>query len=252
LCIAALLFAVSATITIGWCASMATMGEMAMPGGWTMSMAWMRMPGQSWFGAAAAFLGMWLVMMVAMMLPSLTPMLLRYRSTFGTTDERYASRLAAWVGAGYFAVWTLFGVVAYALGSALATLEMHQPALARAMPIAAGIVILIAGALQFSRWKARHLACCREVPVSGSARTPTVAAAWGQGLRFGLHCSYCCVGLTTILLAIGVMDVRAMACVTAAITAERLAPNGARVARAVGIVVIGGGLLTIVQAIAAN
>jgi hypothetical protein len=42
---------------------------MPMPGGWTMSMAWMRMPGQTWPGAAASFLGMWVVMMVAMMLP---------------------------------------------------------------------------------------------------------------------------------------------------------------------------------------
>ena len=42
-----------------------------MPGGWTMSMTWMRMPGQTWPGVAASFLGMWVVMMVAMMLPSL-------------------------------------------------------------------------------------------------------------------------------------------------------------------------------------
>jgi len=56
------------------------MGEMPMPGGWTMSMAWMRMPGQTWPGAAASFLGMWIVMMVAMMLPSLVPMLCGDRS----------------------------------------------------------------------------------------------------------------------------------------------------------------------------
>ena len=55
------------------------MDGMPMPGGWTMSMTWMRMPGQTWPGAAASFLGMWIVMMVAMMLPSLVPMLWRYR-----------------------------------------------------------------------------------------------------------------------------------------------------------------------------
>jgi len=71
----ALLFVVSTVVTIVWCASMATMGGMEMPGGWTMSMAWMRMPGQSWLGAAATFLGMWVVMMVAMMLPTLVPIL---------------------------------------------------------------------------------------------------------------------------------------------------------------------------------
>src|SRR4030081_3439051 len=77
--VSALLFAASAAVTIVWCASMSAMGEMAMPGGWTMSMAWMRMPGQTWPGAAASFLGMWVAMMVAMMLPSLLPMLWRYR-----------------------------------------------------------------------------------------------------------------------------------------------------------------------------
>ena len=69
--VSALLFAGSATLTIAWCTSMSAMGGMLMPGGWTMSMAWMRMPGQTWLGAAASFIGMWVVMMVAMMLPSL-------------------------------------------------------------------------------------------------------------------------------------------------------------------------------------
>ena len=68
--VSALLFAASAVATIAWGAAMSAMGEMPMPGGWTMSMAWMRMPGQTWLGAAASFLGMWVVMMVAMMLPS--------------------------------------------------------------------------------------------------------------------------------------------------------------------------------------
>src|SRR6185503_20496768 len=69
--VSALLFAASAAVTIVWCESMSAMDEMPMPGGWTMSMAWMRMPAQTWPGAAVSFLGMWVVMMVAMMLPSL-------------------------------------------------------------------------------------------------------------------------------------------------------------------------------------
>jgi len=81
--VSALLFAASAAVTIVWCASMSAMGEMPMPGCWTMAMAWMRMPGQTWPGAAASFLGMWAVMMVAMMLPSLVPMLWRYRQAVG-------------------------------------------------------------------------------------------------------------------------------------------------------------------------
>src|SRR3984893_5567364 len=103
--VSALLFAASAAVTIHWCASMSSMGEMPMPGGWTMSMAWMRMPGQTWPGAAASFLGMWVVMMVAMMLPSLMPWLWRYRQAVGRTEARLGW-LTALVGVGYFFVWT--------------------------------------------------------------------------------------------------------------------------------------------------
>src|SRR5438552_3490038 len=114
--VSALLFAASTAVTIVWYASMSAMREMPMPGGWTMSMAWTRMPGQSWPGAAVAFLGMWVVMMVAMMLPSLVPMLWRYRQAVGRTGETRLGRLTALVGVGYFFVWTVFGIAAFSAG----------------------------------------------------------------------------------------------------------------------------------------
>src|SRR5713101_4321810 len=113
--VSALLFAASAALTTLWCASMSAMGEMPMPGGWTMSMAWMRTPGQTWPGVAASFLGMWVVMMVAMMLPSLVPMLRRYRQAVGKAGETSLGRLTALVGVGYFFVWTVFGMAAFPL-----------------------------------------------------------------------------------------------------------------------------------------
>ena len=246
--VSALLFAGSTTLTIAWCTSMSAMGGMPMPGGWTMSMAWMRMPGQTWPGAAASFLGMWVVMMVAMMLPSLVPMLRRYRQAVGRRGETRLGPLTAIAGAGYFFVWTVFGMAVFPLGVALAAIEMQQPALARAVPIAVGAVVLIAGVLQFSAWKARHLACCREAPGRGRTLPADAGTAWRHGLRLGLHCSQCCAGLIVILLVIGVMDLRAMAVVAAAITVERLAPAGEHVARAIGAVVIGAGLFLIARA----
>jgi predicted metal-binding membrane protein len=242
----ALVFASSAAVTIAWCASMSAMGGMPMPGGWTMSMAWMRMPGQTWPGAAASFLAMWIVMMAAMMLPALVPMLRRYRGA--VADETRLGRLTALVGAGYFFVWTLFGVAAFPVGVALAAIEMEQPALAGAAPIAVGLVVLVAGALQFTAWKARHLVCCREAPGRGYTLPADAGTAWRHGLRLGLHCSQCCAGLMAILLVVGVMDLRAMAAVASAITVERLAPAGARVARAVGAVAVGTGLFLIARA----
>ncbi|HEX4645682.1 MAG TPA: DUF2182 domain-containing protein, partial [Verrucomicrobiae bacterium] len=83
-----LLFAISAAATVYFCLSMA--GGMDMPGGWTMTMAWMRMPGQSWAASAAMFMLMWLAMMVAMMLPSALPMLLTCRRALQTQGAAHA------------------------------------------------------------------------------------------------------------------------------------------------------------------
>ena len=246
--ISALLFAASAAVTIVWCGSMSAMAGMAMPGDWTMSMAWMRMPGQSWSGAAATFLGMWIVMMVAMMLPSLVPMLWRYRRAMCCARPTRLARLTTFVALGYFFVWTAFGVIAFPLGVALATMTMHLPALSRAAPMATGVVVVIAGALQFSAWKARHLACCRGASGDGLVLKANFATAWRHGVRLGVHCAYCCAGLTAILLVIGVMDLRAMTVVAGAITVERLAPAGQRVARIIGGIVVAAGLFLIVRA----
>jgi predicted metal-binding membrane protein len=246
--ISALLFGASAVATILWCGSMSAMDGMPMPGGWTMSMVWMRMPGQTWAGAAASFLGMWLVMMVAMMLPSLVPMLWRYRRAVGRTGAARPGRLVVVVGVGYFAVWTVFGMAAFALGVALAAVAMQSTALARAVPIAMGVVVLIAGALQFTAWKARHLACCREAPERCRPLPTDPSSACRYGLRLGLHCCFCCGGLMAILLVIGVMDLRAMAVVTAAITVERLAPASRRFAWAIGAIAVGAGLFLVTRA----
>ena len=156
----ALLFAASTAVTIVWCASMSTMKDMQMPGGWSMSMTWM--PGQDWSGAALSFLGMWVVMMISMMMPSLVPMLLKYRQVIGTKSNRPVDWLSILVSAGYFFVWTIFGIAVFPLGVALTTAEMQSPALSRAVPLAIGIVVLFAGLLQFTGWKTHQLTCCRD------------------------------------------------------------------------------------------
>jgi predicted metal-binding membrane protein len=244
---AALLFAASTAVAILWCASMSGMGGMRMAGGWTMSMVWMRMPGQTWPGAAATFLGMWVVMMVAMMLPAFVPMLWRYRQAVRGTGTAWLGGLTTLVFIGYFVVWAIFGMAAFPFGVALAAAEMQVPALARAVPLAVGVIVLICGALQLTAWKAQRLARCRAAPGSGSSLPADVGTAWRYGVRLGLQCGCCCGSLTAILLVVGVMDLRAMAVVTAAISAERLAPAGDRVARAIGVVVIGAGLFLITR-----
>ena len=235
-------------MTIATRVSKSAKGEMQMPGGWVLSMMWMRMPGQTWLGAAASFVGMWVAMMVAMMLPSLTPLLWRYRTSVAGAGSARVGRLTAIVGVGYFAVWAAFGVAMFPLGVALAAIVMREPALARAVPIAVGATVVIAGVLQHTNWKARHLALCREP--AGCCLTIQVNAttAWRHGLRLGIHCSHSCAGLTAVVLCFGVMDLRVMAVVAVAITAEHLAPAGVYVARVFGTVGVATGLCLIAGA----
>ena len=111
-----------------------------MPGGWTLSMVWTPMAGQTWAGSGARFLTMWLVMMVAMMLPPLLPMLASLRR----------NHLAALACAAYFSVWALFGAAVYALGSSIARAALEWRAVARLAPLATGVALLVAGAVQLS------------------------------------------------------------------------------------------------------
>lgn len=246
LSVAALLFLACAVVTVTWCSSMSGMSGMPMPGGWTMSMTWMRMPGQSWPGAAASFVGMWVVMMVAMMLPSLAPALWRYRRDLGSINPPRLDRLTVLAGIGYFSVWTLLGMAAFPVGVALASVEMQHSILARMVPLTVSLVIVIAGLVQFTSWKARQLACCREITICPCTASIDATSAFKHGLRLGVRCSYCCAGLTAILLVVDVMDIRAMAVLTAAITLERLLPSALRVAHAIGTVTIGVGLSLLV------
>ena len=227
------------------------MDTMPMPGGAIMS-PWMPMCGQSWIGAAASFLGMWTAMMAAMMLPSLVPTLWRYQRAVGGAGALPAPLATLLVAGGYLFVWTLLGAAVYVLGAATMSVTMRYGALGRTVPVATGLLVLAAGVLQLTRWRARHLACCRHgchPPGMGWRSSATDACgAWIRGLRLGLHCSQCCAGLTAVLLVTGIMDLPIMLAVTAAITLERLAPGGERIGRITGIAVIAAGLFLTVRA----
>jgi predicted metal-binding membrane protein len=213
-------------------------------------MAGMPMPDEAWPGAAGAFLVTWVVMMAAMMLPSLAPVLQSYRRDVARVGGKCPGLLTGVVGAAYLAVWAVVGAVVFALGAALTTTEMRMPAVARALPVAVGVVVLGAGLLQLTAWKAHRLACWRDAPWGSTPPGATATAAWQSGLRLGVRCGQSCAGLMVVLVGLGAMDLRVMAVVTAAITAERLAPAGERVARAVGVVVVGMGLCLIARAAA--
>src|SRR5262245_18971147 len=236
--ITALVFLASAAVTIAWCGSMSGMGGMPMPDGWSMSMAWMRMPGQTRAGAAGSFLGMWMEMMVAMMLRAVTPALLRYRRALVPEPRARCMALVALAAGGYFFVWLLSCARLYPAGVVLAQLAMQSTTLARAIPLAAGVFTLAAGALQLSAWKSRQLACCRHVAgACDGSPAATPGEAWRLGVRLGVRCSYCCAPLMALLLVFGIMDPATMAAVTAAVCLERLLPRGELLARLSGLAI---------------
>ncbi|WP_438820197.1 DUF2182 domain-containing protein [Burkholderia contaminans] len=225
-------------------ASMAAMGGAPVSGG----AAWQRPCGWGAGRTFAAFAGMWGAMTVTMMLPVLAPVLWRYRQSVGPLAAVRSTWLVAVVGAGYFAVWMAVGALVFPAGAALTSAAARLPALARAMPFVAGTVVLAAGVLQFSGWKARRLTCCRHAATGAHPPHAEAGAAWRHGVRAATRCGACCGNLMAVALAAGMMDLRVMAVVTVAIAAERLAPAGGRVARIVGCVVVGGGMVMIVRA----
>ena len=224
-----------------------------MSGMGEMSMMWMRMPGQTWPGAATSFLGMWAVMMVPMMLPSLVPMLWRYRRAVARTEVASGARLA-WlmtlVATACLFVWTGVGAAVFPIGVALSAILTREPTLAHAVPLASATVVLIAGLLQLIIWKARRIADRSDAAARGRALAADAGTAWRHGLRLGVECVHACAGLMAISLVMGMMDFRVMAFVAAASTAERLAPSGARVAHGIGAVVIAAGLFLVVRTVA--
>jgi predicted metal-binding membrane protein len=227
---------------------MATMGAVPMAGGWLLSGIWLPLCGQSWFETAACFLGMWLAMMVAMMLPSLTPVLWHYRETAFKAGASRPGGLAALAGVGYCTVWTGLGLPVFLVGAALAQIALQFPALSRLVPASRAFVVLMAGLSQFSRWKARRLAGCSASRQQSQTPLDTLAAL-RAGAALGLRCCLSCAGPMAILIAGRLMDLRLMLCVTLAVTAERLLPPEMRIAPATGAGMSAAGLLLLLRSL---
>lgn len=205
--------------------------------------------GVPWLGAAAAFVAMWTTMMVAMMLPSLWPTLRRYRRGLEAMAVARPVLSTATLGAGYTGVWAAIGLLVFALDAIIGPAAVWSSNIAHMKPLITGGVIVAAGGLQFTSWKAHQLAHCRDVLPTRDPGSMNARSAWRDGVRLGMHCTMSCLGPMAALLAVGMMDVRAIGVVAAAVTGERLVPNGARAARATGAIALGAGVLVLVRAI---
>jgi predicted metal-binding membrane protein len=233
--VAVLAFVVSVAATVYFCRSMG--GGMDMPGDWTMTMMWMRMPGQTWLASAVMFLLMWLAMMVAMMLPSALP-------TFLKTGRAPASLSV--MAAAYFVVWLAAGAGIYVIGVLLATAAMRWDSFSRVIPLLSGAALIGAGVFQFTRWKLTCLLRCRS-PFGCNSSCPERETSFGLGCNQGAACCLCCAAPMTILIVLGMMNPFVIIGVAIIIAVEKILPRPEIIARFVGMAAIVAGVGVLVN-----
>jgi predicted metal-binding membrane protein len=147
---------------------------------------------------------------------------------------------------GYLLVWAALGVVAYGLALGAEALALRFDGLGPAAPTIGGALIVLAGAYQFSRWKDRCLARCRSplAFVMQHWRDGRLGAV-RMGVHHGLHCAGCCWALMMLMFPLGVMNIVALAGVTALVYAEKVLPHAPAVRQVAGAVLVAYGLLVI-------
>jgi predicted metal-binding membrane protein len=168
-------------------------------------------------GGLGWFIGVWVVMMAAMMLPSVAPVVL-----VEARVERVVS--AAPFVAGYLASWALAGVVGYLLVEGVSSLDIGFLGWDRGGPYVAGGVIVGAAVYELTALKDACLLRCREPLLQLSERRPGALGALRTGVEHGGFCVGCCWGLMVVLFTLGVMSITWMIVVAVLIGAEKLLP----------------------------
>jgi len=195
-------------------------------------------------GGLGWYVGIWVTMMAAMMLPSAAPMVLLYARVSRERARRgQAAFVPTWIFvAGYLAAWTAYGLVAYGIYRAVVAAGTGWLAWDRAGPYVAGGALIGAGVYQLTPLKDVCLRHCRSplhFLLQGWREGRTGAVR--MGLEHGAFCVGCCWGLMVALFALGVMSLAWMAIVAGVILVEKLAPQGERLSRvfAVALVALG-------------
>ena len=174
------------------------------------------------------FMGMWSLMMTAMMLPAVAPVASLYLRTIASDRAR---RLFLFVG-GYLIVWAAAGIPAYV---ALRIIDDHVAD--KTMRSVAVVVLAAAGIYQLTPLKAVCLRHCRSPlgqllhygNIKGRSRDLRVA------LHHGAFCLGCCWALMALFLAVGVMNVWAMLVLAVLVFSEKLLQHGETIGRLAGV-----------------
>ncbi len=193
--------------------------------------------------------GAWLLMITAMMLPTVLPLIgVVMRVASGRRD---AGLLVGLVVVGYALAWSGFGLLALALDSLVRSGAAQSASFATHGALLGAAVLAIAGGFQFSSLKYRCLDRCRTPFGFVSERWHGRNAA-GDALRIGLahgvFCVGCCWALMLVMFVVGMSNLAWMLLLAALMAAEKNLPIGRRLAAPVGIVLIGCAVVLVVTA----
>jgi predicted metal-binding membrane protein len=196
-------------------------------------------------GGLGWYVGVWVTMMAAMMLPSAAPMVLVF-SRVNRERMRRGSAGAAptWVFvAGYLIAWTIYGLVAYSLYRAAKNVAPHFLGWNHGGKYVAGAALVLAGLYELTPLKEVCLRHCRgpmHFILGGWRDGP--AGALRMGVEHGLYCVGCCWGLMLALFALGVMSLIWMAMIAVLIFAQKVLPSGDRLAPVFAVVFVALGI----------
>ena len=194
-------------------------------------------------GSLSWFLGLWVVMMAAMMFPSVAPTIALY-----TRVTRERSPLAPWLFAGgYLVTWAAAGLGAYLIGAAAVAVAGDRLAWDQAGQEVAGATLLLAAVYELTPLKNVCLSKCRSPlgSILGSWRGGH-RGALSMGMRNGAWCVGCCWALMASLFALGVMSVTWMALVAGIIAVEKTLPWRRGLTYATAALLVGLGILLLV------
>ena len=188
---------------------------------------------------------MWVVMMVAMMTPSASPMILMFAGVNRRRQKQQVPYVPTSVFLlGYLVVWAAFSVLATAAQWGLHAVSLLSPMMVSTSPVLGGILLLIAGIYQWTPLKHACLSKCRS-PL-GFVLNEWREGRWGaflMGLKHGSYCTGCCWSLMALLFIAGVMNLLWVAAIAGFILLEKVAPAGHRMGRAAGVLMVAGGVV---------
>jgi len=185
----------------------------------------------------ALLFAMWAVMMVAMMLPSAAPLVLLFATVARRRRERQSPAApTSALAVGYLLAWTAFSSAAALAQWGLHRAALLSPAMASTSPTFGGLLLVAAGAYQWTPLKGRCLAACHS-PLGFLSREwrEGVGGALVMGARHGLFCVGCCWVLMALLFVAGVMNLLWVAALAVFVLVEKAAPAGGWLGRAAGL-----------------